>query len=336
MEVKKNSLSVVFIFGVLSALLVMLLYTLVPLSLYLLFLSSSPAIFLNYMISAMKVAVWIWILTSILYGFSIMIVKLFKNRSTLFRSYLMIFLFFLLTISFIGIGLSYVPKIITNIASGNSLFYLAILSFSVTLITIQVSVVIRRSIIKVYEITTKAFGYDSLILESKEKDCDMIDSDQEIFNGSFDNALSFSYRNKTALGIICFKISNIYQILPEYGEAAYSSLESQLVRAIKEQARGCENQCLVRDNTIFSILYADEETAYKVLRRYYKSLKLYSFEHNGVIIPFDLAIAASGIDFSNSNSVGHDDLDILRNKITLRVLDALLESQETGNLVVSY
>lgn len=335
MEVKKNSLFMVFIFGVLSALLVILLYTLVPVSLYLLFQSSSLEIFLLYLVSAIRVAVWIWITISILYAFSIMIVKALKNSSILFRSYLISFLFFVLTISFIAIGLSYVPKIITKASSSNSLFYLAILSFSVTLITIQVSVTIRRSIIKVYELMTTAFGYDSTIF-NEEKNYDDIDTDQEIFNGSFDNALSFSYRNKTALGVICFKISNIYQILPEYGEAAYSSLESQLVRAIKEQARGCENQCLIRDNTILSIIYADEEMAYKALRRYYKSLKLYSFEYDGVVIPFDLAIAASGVDFSNSNLVGHDDLDILRSKIVLRALDALLESEETGNFVVSY
>ena len=160
-------------------------------------------------------------------------------------------------------------------------------------------------------------------------------SEYEIFSSTIKNIIAFSQRYKHAIGIIAFKISNASSIREEYGNAAYKKLEDELIKAIKKNARIGENQCLLYEGIIYSVIFANEEEAWKATKRYFKALKNYNFEYNDESVDINVSMAVSGFDFSNNMS-NKMSVFVVKDNMMKKIKDALNESEETGSPVIYY
>lgn len=334
MKQKELNLYRSFIYGFLSSMIVTFIYSAVIISLYILLMSMTPKMFMLKMISILDIWVWIWISISILYAFSVTISHIIRNKSKSFQNKISKILFFIITAVVVTITISYIPQVQKIFISGDFLFYIIIFSSIILLICIQVSFNIEKLIFFIYKMLLFNLGYDMSVFMDKKEEKEIFTSEYEMFFKTAENVIAFSQREKHSIGIIGFKIANYLDIIQNYGEEAYNNIEEQVINTIKNHARVGENQCLLQENTIYSLLYADEEEAWKTARRYYKALKGNNFEYGGENIEVNIAVAVSGFDFSeNKSSVS---LSGIRDNLMWKISDAISESQETGNPVVYY
>ncbi|MBW5410165.1 hypothetical protein E6A50_07265, partial [Brachyspira hampsonii] len=252
-------------------------------------------------------------------------------------------LFFAVTSIILILSLSYVPEIQKLLYKRDYTFYSSILAIGLFFISIQLSYNLKKLIIFMYKTILYNLGYsieDNIIQDDNDENSDyevvkMDKSEYEIFSSTIKNIIAFSQRYKHAIGIIAFKISNASSIREEYGNTAYKKLEDELIKAIKKNARIGENQCMLYEGIIYSVIFANEEEAWKATKRYFKALKNYNFEYNEESVDINVSIAVSGFDFSHniSNKIS---VFVIKDNMMKKIKDALNESEETGSPVIYY
>ena len=92
---------------------------------------------------------------------------------------------------------------------------------------------------------------------------------------------------------------------------------------------------MIDKNTIYTIIYATEDEAWKTTRRYFKALKNYLFQYNNENVNIEVSIAVSGFDFSN-NKVNKMSSSVIKDIILEKIKDALIEAEETESPVIFY
>ncbi|MDO6993567.1 hypothetical protein Q5M87_06035 [Brachyspira innocens] len=344
MEDKQINLSKSYIYGFFAAMICTLIYSAVIIPIYILLISSNPQNFFVYLLYALDVWVWIWIGISILYAFIIVMMQPTKKYTSLSKT-IENLLFFIVTSVILILSLSYVPEIQKLLYKKDYTFYSTILAVGLFFISIQLSYCIKKFIIFMYKTILYNLGYtieDEIIDddedEYKTENYEVIKinkSEYEIFSSTIKNIIAFSQRYKHAIGIIAFKISNSNSIIDEYGNSAYRKLQDELIKAIKKNARIGENQCLLYDNIIYSVIFANEDEAWKATKRYFKALKNYNFEYNGESVDINVSMAVSGFDFS-SNRSNKMSVYVVKDSMMRKIKDALNESEETGSPVIYY
>lgn len=344
MEDKQINLSKSYIYGFFAAMISTLIYSAVIIPIYILLISSNQQNFMVYLLYAIDVWVWIWIGISILYAFIIVLMQPTKAYSSLSKS-IENLLFFIVTSLIIILSLSYVPEIQKLLYKKDYTFYSSILAVGLFFISIQLAYSIKKLIIFMYKTILYNLGYsikdeilDSDNEEENEDNYDVIkikNSEYEIFSNTIKNVIAFSQRYKHAVGIIAFEISNYKSIIEEYDNDGYNKIKDELIKAIKKNARIGENQCLVHENVIYSIIYANEEESWKATKRYYKALKNYNFEYNGESVDINISMAVSGFDFSHNMS-NKMSVFVVKDNMMKKIKDALNESEETGSPVIYY
>lgn len=330
MESKKINLSKSYLYGFFASMICALIYSAVFIPIYIILISSNQQNFFVYLLYTLDVWVWIWISVSILYAF---IIVLMVNIENDFVNSISNFLFFIVTSAIVMLSLSYIPEIQKILYRGEYTFYFVILSIGLFFISIQLTYCIKKMIVFMYKTIIYNLGYEDENEEYGEENINNVES--EIFFDTLKNIISFSQRHEYAIGLMGFKISNHKKIEEERGNLGYKSIKEELIKFIKQNSRMGESQCFVENNTIFVYIYSNEEEAWKTIRRYFKGLKNYNFEYNGVNIDIEIAIAVSGYDFSINKTNKISALVIKDNLIT-KLQEALIEAEETENPVVFY
>lgn len=335
MKQKELNLYMSFIYGFIASLMSVFLYSAVIICFYTIIVSSKIETFSIMLLAIFDIWIWFWISISILYAFAITIFFILRNSSKYVKNIITRILFFIITAIAVVITASYIPQIEKMFYSKDFLFFIIISSIVMFLISLQISFSLENITLNIYKTILNNLGYDTAIFnEQKEEKEEEFNSEYEMFFKTAEDVIAFSQRHKHAIGIIGFKISNYLAIIQNYGEESYKQIEKEFINAIKNHARVGENQCLLQENTIYSLLYANEEEAWKTSRRYFKALKGRSFEHDGENIEVSIAIAVSGFDFSEKKASAS--LQIIRDNLMWHLIDAIVESQETGNPVVYY
>ena len=341
MEDKQINLSKSYIYGFFAAMICTLIYSAIIIPIYILLISPNIQNFFVYLLYALDVWVWIWIGISILYAFIIVLMQPTKTYSSLSKT-IENLLFFIVTSLIIILSLSYVPEIQKLLYKKDYSFYTSILSVVLFFISIQLAYSIKKLIIFMYKTILYNLGYsiEDEILDDEEDENNyqvtkVKNSEYEIFSNTIKNIIAFSQRYKHAIGVIAFKISNYESIIEDFGEEGYNKIQEELIKAIKKNARIGENQCLVKENIIYSMIYANEEESWKATKRYYKALKNYNFEYNGESMDINISMAVSGFDFSNNKS-NKMSVYVIKDNLMKKIKDALTESEETGSPVIYY
>ena len=345
MEDKQINLSKSYIYGFFAAMICTLIYSAVIIPIYILIISPNTQNFFVYLLYALDVWVWIWIGISILYAFIIVLMQPTKSYTGVSRT-IENLLFFVVTSVILILSLSYVPEVQKLLYKRDYTFYSSILAIGLFFISIQLSYNLKKLMIFMYKTILYNLGYnigDDTVeednenyYENNEYEVVRIDkSEYEIFSSTIKNIIAFSQRYKHAIGIIAFKISNANSIREEYGNAAYKKLEDELIKAIKKNARIGENQCLLYEGIIYSVIFANEEEAWKATKRYFKALKNYNFEYNDESVDINVSMAVSGFDFSHNMS-NKMSVFVVKDNMMKKIKDALNESEETGSPVIYY
>lgn len=345
MEDKQINLSKSYIYGFFAAMICTLIYSAVIIPLYILLISPNIQNFFVYLLYALDVWVWIWIGISILYAFIIVLMQPTKNYTS-FSKTMENLLFFVVTSIILILSLSYVPEIQKLLYKREYTFYSSILAVGLFFISIQLSYSLKKLMIFMYKTILFNLGYsigddtvsDDNYYEDENNESDVVrinKSEYEIFSSTIKNIIAFSQRYKHAIGIIAFKISNSNSIKEEYGNAAYRKLEDDLIKAIKKNARIGENQCMLYEDIIYSVIFANEEESWKATKRYFKVLKNYNFEYNDETVDINVSMAVSGFDFSNNMS-NKMSVFAVKDSMMRKIKDALNESEETGSPVIYY
>ncbi|OEJ13741.1 hypothetical protein BFL38_03065 [Brachyspira hampsonii] len=342
MEDKQINLSKSYIYGFFAAMICTLIYSAVIIPIYILLISPNTQNFFVYLLYTLDVWVWIWIGISILYAFIIVLMQPTKSYTGISKT-IENLLFFAVTSIILILSISYVPEIQKLLYKRDYTFYSSILAIGLFFISIQLSYNLKKLIIFMYKTILYNLGYsieDNIIQDDNDENSDyevvkMDKSEYEIFSNTIKNIIAFSQRYKHAIGIIAFKISNENSIREEYGNNAYKKLEDELIKAIKKNARIGENQCMLYEGVIYSVIFANEEEAWKATKRYFKALKNYNFEYNDESVDINVSIAVSGFDFSHnmSNKIS---VFVIKDNMMKKIKDALNESEETGSPVIYY
>ena len=330
MESKRINLSKSYLYGFFASMISALIYSAVIIPIYILLISPNPQNFFVYLLYTLDIWVWIWISVSILYSF-ILVLMFSINRD--FINTVCNFLFFIVTSSIVLLALSYVPDIQNILYRGEYSLYFVILCVGLFFISIQLTYSVKKFILFMYKAILYNLGYESEEEEYSEINANVIES--EIFFNTLKNIISFAQRHEYAIGLIAFKISNHKKIVDKYGDLAYKSVEEELIKFIKQTARMGENQCLAENNIIYSYIYAEEEDAWKTIRRYFKGLKNYNFEYNGENVDVEITIAVSGYDFS-INKMNKISAFVVKDNLITKLQEALIEAEETENPIVFY
>ena len=343
MEAKQINLSKSYIYGFFAAMISTLIYSAIIIPFYILLISPNQQNFMVYLLYALDIWVWIWIGISILYAFIIVLMQPTKSYSSISKT-IENLLFFIVTSLIIILSLSYVPEIQKLLYKKDYTFYTAILSVALFFISIQLAYSIKKLIVFMYKTILYNLGYaiDEEEIYSNNDDDDENEYSyntkniqQEIFSNTIKNIIAFSQRYKHAVGVIAFSISNYKSIIEDFGEDGYNKIQDDLIKTIKKNARIGENQCLLNENIIYSIIYANEEESWKATKRYFKALKNHNFEYNGESVDINISMAVSGFDFSN-NKANKMSVFVIKDNLMRRIKDALNESQETGSPVIYY
>lgn len=337
MDKKDINMSTAFIFGIISSMITTFLYSSVTISVYFIIISDTMKIFMYNIISILDVWIWIWLAMSILYGFTVPLCLIMNKLNKKNGQLVVNIMFFIITLFLILTAISYIPQIQLFDRKNDIMLYILLLSLLITFITLHLSIGMKFVLFKINNFFMELLNYNKISFFEDENDKNIIKENEysyELFFKTADNIIAIAQRNKLSVGIIGFRISNYLEILNQYGENVYSSIEKLVIKAIYEQARLGENQCLIQENTIYSILYANEDEAYKAAIRYSNSLKTYTFEYNKEVIPVSIVVAVSGIDFNSKKTTAN--VSLIRDKLMWSIIDAIGEAQETDNPVIYY
>lgn len=337
MEVKEISLSKSYLYGFFAAMISTLIYSAIAIPIYILLISSNPNNFLVYLLYTLDIWVWIWISISILYAFIVVFIFSAKEHEANLRKSIGNILFFVVTSIVMLLSLSYIPEIQKILYRQEYTFYSTILSLCLFFIAIFLSYNIRNIIFFMYNLILFNLGYEaSSYSNSSDDETEKTNTlEYEIFNDTLKTVISFSQRHNYAIGIMAFNISNANDIIEHYDRFAYYKIRKDLVAFIKREARAGESQCLIDDDIIYIIVYANEEEALKITKRYLKMLQNYNFSYNGDNIDVKVSMAVSGFDFAD-NKANKISIFTVKDNLTDKIKEALRESKETESPVIVY
>ncbi|MEI0532007.1 hypothetical protein R4I97_10635 [Brachyspira pilosicoli] len=337
MEVKEISLSKSYLYGFFAAMISTLIYSAIAIPIYILLISSNPNNFLVYLLYTLDIWVWIWISMSVLYAFVVVFIFSAKEHEANLRKSIGNILFFVVTSIVMLLSLSYIPEIQKILYRQEYTFYSTILSLCLFFIAIFLSYNIKNIILFMYNLILFNLGYESnnssnSSINEAEKTNTL---EYEIFNNTLKTVISFSQRHNYAIGIMAFNISNANDIIEHYDRLGYYKIRKDLVAFIKREARAGESQCLIDDDVIYIIVYANEEEALKITKRYLKMLQNYNFSYNGDSIDVKVSMAVSGFDFAD-NKANKISIFTVKDNLTDKIKEALRESKETESPVIVY
>ncbi|WP_295295085.1 hypothetical protein [uncultured Brachyspira sp.] len=337
MEVKEISLSKSYLYGFFAAMISTLIYSAIAIPVYILLISSNPNNFLVYLLYTLDIWVWIWISMSILYAFVVVFIFSAKEHEVNLRKSIGNILFFVVTSIVMLLSLSYIPEIQKILYRQEYTFYSTILSLCLFFMAIFLSYNIRNIILFMYNLILFNLGYeDSNSSNSSINEAEKTNTlEYEIFNNTLKTVISFSQRHNYAIGIMAFNISNANDIIEQYDRFGYYKIRKDLVAFIKREARAGESQCLIDDDIIYIIVYANEEEALKITKRYLKMLQNYNFSYNGDNIDVKVSMAVSGFDFAD-NKANKISIFTVKDNLTDKIKEALRESKETESPVIVY
>ena len=337
MEVKEISLSKSYLYGFFAAMISTLIYSAIAIPIYILLISSNPNNFLVYLLYTLDIWVWIWISMSILYAFVVVFIFSAKEHEVNLRKSIGNILFFVVTSIVMLLSLSYIPEIQKILYRQEYTFYSTILSLCLFFMAIFLSYNIRNIILFMYNLILFNLGYeDSNSSNSSINEAEKTNTlEYEIFNNTLKTVISFSQRHNYAIGIMAFNISNANDIIEQYDRFGYYKIRKDLVAFIKREARAGESQCLIDDDIIYIIVYANEEEALKITKRYLKMLQNYNFSYNGDNIDVKVSMAVSGFDFAD-NKANKISIFTVKDNLTDKIKEALRESKETESPVIVY
>lgn len=337
MEVKEISLSKSYLYGFFAAMISTLIYSAIAIPIYILLISSNPNNFLVYLLYTLDIWVWIWISMSILYAFVVVFIFSAKEHEANLRKSIGNILFFVVTSIVMLLSLSYIPEIQKILYRQEYTFYSTILSLCLFFMAIFLSYNIRNIIFFMYNLILFNLGYEtsnsSNNLSGEAEKTNTLE--YEIFNNTLKTVISFSQRHNYAIGIMAFNISNANDIIEHYDRLGYYKIRKDLVAFIKREARAGESQCLIDDDIIYIIVYANEEEALKITKRYLKMLQNYNFSYNGDNIDVKVSMAVSGFDFAD-NKANKISIFTVKDNLTDKIKEALRESKETESPVIVY
>ena len=337
MEVKEISLSKSYLYGFFAAMISTLIYSAIAIPIYILLISSNPNNFLVYLLYTLDIWVWIWISMSILYAFVVVFIFSAKEHEANLRKSIGNILFFVVTSIVMLLSLSYIPEIQKILYRQEYTFYSTILSLCLFFMAIFLSYNIRNIIFFMYNLILFNLGYESANYSNNSSDeAEKTNTlEYEIFNNTLKTVISFSQRHNYAIGIMAFNISNANDIIEHYDRLGYYKIRKDLVAFIKKEARAGESQCLIDDDIIYIIVYANEEEALKITKRYLKMLQNYNFSYNGDNIDVKVSMAVSGFDFAD-NKANKISIFTVKDNLTDKIKEALRESKETESPVIVY
>lgn len=337
MEVKEISLSKSYLYGFFAAMISTLIYSAIAIPIYILLISSNPNNFLVYLLYTLDIWVWIWISMSILYAFVVVFIFSAKEHEANLRKSIGNILFFVVTSVVMLLSLSYIPEIQKILYRQEYTFYSTILSLCLFFMAIFLSYNIRNIIFFMYNLILFNLGYESANSYNNSSDeAEKTNTlEYEIFNNTLKTVISFSQRHNYAIGIMAFNISNANDIIEHYDRLGYYKIRKDLVAFIKKEARAGESQCLIDDDIIYIIVYANEEEALKITKRYLKMLQNYNFSYNGDNIDVKVSMAVSGFDFAD-NKANKISIFTVKDNLTDKIKEALRESKETESPVIVY
>lgn len=337
MEIKEISLSKSYLYGFFAAMISTLIYSAIAIPVYILLISSNPNNFLVYLLYTLDIWVWIWISMSILYAFVVVFIFSAKEHEVNLRKSIGNILFFVVTSIVMLLSLSYIPEIQKILYRQEYTFYSTILSLCLFFMAIFLSYNIRNIILFMYNLILFNLGYeDSNSSNSSINEAEKTNTlEYEIFNNTLKTVISFSQRHNYAIGIMAFNISNANDIIEQYDRFGYYKIRKDLVAFIKREARAGESQCLIDDDIIYIIVYANEEEALKITKRYLKMLQNYNFSYNGDNIDVKVSMAVSGFDFAD-NKANKISIFTVKDNLTDKIKEALRESKETESPVIVY
>ena len=337
MEVKEISLSKSYLYGFFAAMISTLIYSAIAIPIYILLISSNPNNFLVYLLYTLDIWVWIWISMSILYAFVVVFIFSAKEHEANLRKSIGNILFFVVTSIVMLLSLSYIPEIQKILYRQEYTLYSTILSLCLFFMAIFLSYNIRNIIFFMYNLILFNLGYESANSSNNSSDeAEKTNTlEYEIFNNTLKTVISFSQRHNYAIGIMAFNISNANDIIEHYDRLGYYKIRKDLVAFIKKEARAGESQCLIDDDIIYIIVYANEEEALKITKRYLKMLQNYNFSYNGDNIDVKVSMAVSGFDFAD-NKANKISIFTVKDNLTDKIKEALRESKETESPVIVY
>ena len=337
MEVKEISLSKSYLYGFFAAMISTLIYSAIAIPIYILLISSNPNNFLVYLLYTLDIWVWIWISMSILYAFVVVFIFSAKEHEANLRKSIGNILFFVVTSIVMLLSLSYIPEIQKILYRQEYTFYSTILSLCLFFMAIFLSYNIRNIIFFMYNLILFNLGYESANSSNNSSDeAEKTNTlEYEIFNNTLKTVISFSQRHNYAIGIMAFNISNANDIIEHYDRLGYYKIRKDLVAFIKKEARAGESKCLIDDDIIYIIVYANEEEALKITKRYLKMLQNYNFSYNGDNIDVKVSMAVSGFDFAD-NKANKISIFTVKDNLTDKIKEALRESKETESPVIVY
>lgn len=337
MEVKEISLSKSYLYGFFAAMISTLIYSAIAIPIYILLISSNPNNFLVYLLYTLDIWVWIWISMSILYAFIVVFIFSAKEHEANLRKSIGNILFFVVTSIVMLLSLSYIPEIQKILYRQEYTFYSTILSLCLFFMAIFLSYNIRNIIFFMYNLILFNLGYESANSSNNSAyEAEKTNTlEYEIFNNTLKTVISFSQRHNYAIGIMAFNISNANDIIEHYDRFGYYKIRKDLVAFIKREARAGESQCLIDDDIIYIIVYANEEEALKITKRYLKMLQNYNFSYNGDNIDVKVSMAVSGFDFAD-NKANKISIFTVKDNLTDKIKEALRESKETESPVIVY
>lgn len=340
----KTEIATAFIFGIASGLMLLCLYAVLIFVTNSILYSTSIKEFYSIFLSSIDSGIWLIIALSCLFGF-LSVVMLFLRQYKLswqkkvFNVCLFIIIFFAILASF-----CYHDSVIINMLVRHDPKIFLIFSVIVVIIISAYSVfLVRTSFIYIYKTVLKSFIHDTSsfvpLFELSENDSYVNEESEKIFSEILENIIIYAYRNNLSVGVASFSIKDSAFLIETYGENLYADFEKQIALIIKSKARIGENQCLIKNGAIFSVMYANEDSAYKAFERYGKNLKnvCVSFKNKRrkkESVPVSIAMAAAGFDFSKNKPA--ISMETLREKIMWKVANAIKDAESSDFPVIYY
>ena len=344
MENKKNSMLIAFVFSSISGFIIFLLYAIPIFAFNAILQVENIRDFIFSMYDSIKFGIWFIIALSLLLGFFSVIMLLISDRSYKFKKRITDFLlFFIISFAIMSSFFYYGTfHIILMQENGTILYILFIITNFV--LSIYLICMLRYLFFYFYKIILEAFSFDSTLFIVSDEAPSLNADEQFImkemaFNSSLYSTMAFALRNKCAIGVIAYRITNREKIIEKYGMHEYLLFERDVINTIEYRSRSGENQLFSKDGCLYSLLFATEEGACQAAEIFFDLLEnidiyhqLESADHELVKLNFSVSVA--GFDFSKTQTTAS--INILIEKLEQKIVEALNESEILEHPVVYY
>ncbi len=357
MENKKDRMLIAFVLSSVCGLIIFLMYYLPIFALKAVFEVQNIREFVFSMYSSIQFCIWFIIALSCLLGFFSVIMLFINDRSYKSKRKISNFLLFLIIAFALSSTFFYYGVFHDILIQEAGTFLYVVFTIVNCLLSIYLIYALKYLFFYFYKTLLDAFSLDSRLFIFDESDISRVASDENdnlhyvenddddieerLFHSNLYTIISYANRNKFAIGLTAYKITNKESLIEEYGLDEYTRLERHFISILTARGREGENVFFMRHDYIASLLFATEDSACKAVESFNSLLEhnIFNSDVNKKNAPANFSnvrfvISAAGFDFSQVQATVS--INILIDKLYHKIEEALEEAEALGGPVIYY